>query len=188
MIPAAGCANRVVPPDEVVRPATVYVADHGKHSSLLLPDGRGDGYVEYAFGDWQVFALNQNTWHEYLRAALVGGRSTLGREPHPTTRPTALARRIAARLTPVRVERADAEWLRTDLDAYFAAQAQGAVDNRLVDLTLVPDDGTLGRYSVLNQCNTATARWLRRLGCRVSRPAIFSDFRVAGVAGPAPSP
>ena len=174
---AAGCANRVVPPAEVVRPATVYVADHGKHSSLLLPDGRG-GYVQYAFGDWRCFALNRNRWHDYLRAALASDGSALGRERHPTTRPATLARRTRARLTPITVERADAEWLRMDLDARFDAGVDEAVDNRFVRMALVPYDGELGRYSLVNQCNHATSRWLRRLGCRSPRGATFSRFVV----------
>ena len=43
-------------------------------------------------------------------------------------------------------------------------------------MTLVPYDGGQSRYSAVNQCNHATARWLRAMGCRVSGPALFSRF------------
>lgn len=179
---AGGCVNRVVAPVEVIAPATVYVADHGKHSSLLLPDGPavpGDGYVQYAFGDWRCFVLNENSLLDYLRAAVLSNESALGRELHPTTRPTQLRRRVRATLTPLTVESADVSLLRRQLEAHWHRRSDEAVDNRTVRMVLVPyGDGPHQRYSFLNHCNHATSRWLRRLGVQSPRAATFSRFVV----------
>jgi hypothetical protein len=34
-------------------------------------------------------------------------------------------------------------------------------------------------YSGLHNCNHLTARWLRRLGCKVRGAAMFSKFRIS---------
>ena len=176
-----GCANRVTPPDELVSPVTVYVADHGKHSSLLLPAAEpvppgGPAYVQYAYGAWHCFALNNNGWRDYLRVALMTDRGALGREPIFESSRADLARRLKARVTPLAVERADAEWLRIRLDAAFDARAGEAIDNRLVTMMLVPYDGPNARYSLLNHCNHTTSRWLRQLGVRSPAWATGSRF------------
>ena len=177
-----GCTTGIVPPAAVREPAIVYVADHGKHSSILLPDGdvlEGDGYLQYAFGDWRAFVLNDNSLCSYLRAAFFSGKSALGREPHPTTRPAELSRRIGVRrLSPVTVEASEVETLRAELERLWIVGKAEQIDNRPVRMSLVPYRGPNGRYAVWNQCNHFTARWLRRMGCEVGRPALFSDFRV----------
>lgn len=180
----AGCVNRIRPPKNVADPVIVYVADHGKHSSLLLPDGdvlpAADGYVQYGFGDWVAFVENDNSMRSYLRAAFISARSALGREVHETTDPAQLRRRVAARrLEPVTVERSAANALRTDLERHWHARAAQAVDNRNVRMILVPYHGPNARYSLWNHCNHTTARWLRRLDCTVWRMAMFSSFRVS---------
>ena len=180
-----GCVNRVTQPVELVRPVTIYIADSGgKHSSLLLPDkaaaAGSEGYVHYAFGDWRCFALNKNGPLDYLRAAVASDRSALGREHLPTTRPDELRRLTAADLVPVVVEDADVSLLRRQLEARFANGEAEAVDNRTVRMTLVPlDDGPNRRYSIFNQCNTMTSRWLRRLNCASPRTALLGRFEVA---------
>jgi hypothetical protein len=171
---AGGCVNRVTRPAVTIAPVRIYVADHGLHSSLLLP--KKDGYVQYAFGDWRPFAMNHNSLLEYARAAFFSNRSALGREPHPTTRPAELRRRTRARLLAIDVERADAEWLRMSLESEFARNRDAAVDNRQVRMSLIPYDGPQRRYSLWNNCNHATSRWLRRMHVGSPRWAMFSRF------------
>ncbi|MGD8699334.1 MAG: hypothetical protein PVJ43_08595, partial [Gemmatimonadales bacterium] len=45
------CTNVIVPPAEPLAPQTVFVIDHGRHASLVLP-APDSGLVRYAFGDW----------------------------------------------------------------------------------------------------------------------------------------
>ncbi len=180
---AGGCVNRVTGPGELVAPVTVYVADHGKHSSLLLPASGpalpGEPrFFQYAYGDWHCYALNNNAWHDYLRAAFLSGGSALGREPVLADEPAEIARVVKARLTPLRVERSDADWLRRRLDAAFARRADEAIDNRWVSMTLVPYDGPNARYSLLNQCNHTTSRWLRELNVASPRAVLWSRFEL----------
>lgn len=179
---AGGCVNRVHAPERVEQPVTVYVADHGKHSSLLLPAGdilTEPGYVQYAFGDWKAFVENDNSMGSYVRAAFRSSRSAIGRETHATTNPAILARRVrAVVLEPVTVEAQRVRSLRLELEGYWAERADETVDNRQVRMRFVVYDGPNRRYSLWNQCNHTTARWLRRLDCRVWKPAMFSRFRV----------
>ena len=180
---ATGCVNQVRPPREVDDPVTVYVADHGKHSSLLLPDGgvlqEDDGYIQYAYGDWKTFAMNDNRLGSYARAALFSRRSALGREVHATTDPALLQQGISARrLEAVQVDRRKVQLLRDELEAFWHSTSAESVDNRHVRMTLVPYRGPNARYALWNHCNHMTARWLRRLDCRVWRGSMLSNFQV----------
>ena len=194
VLASLSCVNRIRPPSNVADPVTVYVADHGKHSSLLLPAGNAAGeaaggarYLQYAFGDWGAFAENRNSLPSYLRAALFSRRSALGREAHPTDDPALLRGRVrAVRLTAVVVERAAAARLRDALEREWTARSSEALDNRQVRMVLVPYAGPNARYALWNHCNHATARWLRHLGCGVWRPAMFSAFRLTRAPAPAP--
>ena len=64
-----GCATRVVPPRAIVSPVTVYIADYGRHSSLILPTDTGC-LAEYAYGDWRFYALNQYRWYWGMTALI----------------------------------------------------------------------------------------------------------------------
>jgi hypothetical protein len=169
-----GCANRLTPPQELIEPVTVHVVDHGRHSSLLLPDGRG-GTAMYSFGEWRAFALNRNTWHDYARA-LFGGHGTLGRASFATTEPNRLQQYIGGELIPLRVERTEAELLLMRLAVSWEVRAAEAVDNRRVGLRLVPYTPPGGLYWGLNNCNHATSRWLRSLSVDAPKAAVFSNW------------
>ncbi|HCF27732.1 MAG TPA: hypothetical protein DEV81_11175 [Cyanobacteria bacterium UBA11049] len=68
----------IVPPANPTNSVTAYVIDQGYHSSLLLPD-RESGYIQYAYGDWNYFALNQQGWSDAAAALLIPTQGTLGR-------------------------------------------------------------------------------------------------------------
>src|SRR5689334_13559900 len=51
-----GCGGTITPPRAVRDPVPVYVADYGRHATLLLPVEDG-GLEEFAFGDWRWLAM-----------------------------------------------------------------------------------------------------------------------------------
>ena len=65
--------------------------------------------------------------------------------------------------------------MRLELDARFARRADTFHYNERYDMYFVHDHE---RYWLFNNCNQVTARWLRRLGCRVGGLTLTNDFRV----------
>lgn len=187
-----GCGAVVTPPNRVDHPATVYLHIEGRHSSLLLPvDALGpqsrhgrSTWVEYTYGDWRWFALMDTRPIVAARAVFGSPQATFGRRFVGSPPETAV---------PIIVDRARVDALQLELAARFArGQAHtpgGALYNPAYDLFFAHDRE---RYHALNNCNHLTARWLRRLGCRVDGPAITNRFNVRPtvqtVAPVAPSP
>src|SRR3954451_19457334 len=79
-----GCAIKIVPPSNPANPVAVYITDYGRHSSILLP--MGDGHLmEYSYGDWEFYALNQYKWYIGASKLFFSDGSGLGRRilAHP---------------------------------------------------------------------------------------------------------
>src|SRR5678810_1032518 len=78
ILPLAGCTWTVRNSSKVADPVSIYLTDYGRHTSLIMPvsDSR---MVEYAFGDWDWFAANQNSSFSAVRALTFSRGSTLGR-------------------------------------------------------------------------------------------------------------
>src|SRR5260370_41910236 len=73
----SGCSARIIPPAHVVDPVPVFVADYGRHSSILLPDEDGK-LLEFAWGDYEWFAVNHNDAGDALAALFWSRGSTMG--------------------------------------------------------------------------------------------------------------
>lgn len=71
----AGCTAHVIPPSGLTAPVSVYVLNHGRHSSLVLPGE--SGWRRYAYGDWQWYAENRTGLMQGA-AALVERLDALG--------------------------------------------------------------------------------------------------------------
>src|SRR4051812_9035875 len=75
----SGCTStKVIPPAPPTQPVTVYLTDYCRHSSILIPSLKG-GYDEWAFGDWEFFAIGDTRWWVAIRAMLGSPQATLGR-------------------------------------------------------------------------------------------------------------
>lgn len=177
LLPAAGCATRVVPPAQVADPQTVYVADYGHHASLVLPR-ESHGYAEFAFGEWGWFALGRQGWYRALPILTLSSPGTIGVRdisiPHGRAH---LERELPVEhLHELRVERSAARELRTRFDEHFVTHAAELVYNRDLDMRFVPYPM---RYSLVWQCNSMLADWLRQLGCQVRGPALLAEFEIA---------
>lgn len=178
----AGCATPVTPPPVPSDAVTVYLADYGRHSSITMPTSDGQ-LVEYTYGDWEFYALNKARWDLGVFKLIFTGRACLGRRVMPPVAGAEGLRRAlgARRVIALAVRRADMEALRDELGGRFHRQAHTLVYSAAHDACFVMDDS---RYWLFNTCNNETARWLRKLGCRVPGVPVLSNFRVESPAEP----
>ncbi len=166
-----GCATTIVAPCGSPPRQTVYVLDHGRTSSLALPDEAG-GFVRYVYGDWRWYALNETTVAVGIAALLWPTQGALGRAASPSR---FTADGAYERLHVLEVEAQRLRALRQRLDALYSANAHSRVHNALYDLDFVPYPRP---YSALHNSNHVIAAWLEELGCEVRGPALWSEWRM----------
>lgn len=174
----ASCRATLTPPAAPADPVSVFLLDHGRHSSLVLPR-EGGGSVRYSYGDWRYYALRRQGLGESAAAVLWPSRAGLGRRELKGEASASELRRTVRvgmeELFELRVERSAALDLERELEALFAARLAQRVTNTEYDLEFVPHPE---RYHLLRNSNHMVARWLRRLGCDVAGPTILSAWRV----------
>lgn len=201
-----GCAYHVTPPADVKAPATVYLIDLGYHASIALPakeaispppspasarasrDGRAAarevGYVEFAYGQWNWYALNHDEWYRAPGVLLIPQPAALARQSRAILygggTPAAEALRTqlpAEHVWPIVVEAAAAERLLERLEARWRLAAgeheRNAIYNEKVDLNMAPAGD---EYWYGHNCNTVVAEWLRELGCTVTGGGLDAIF------------
>lgn len=175
----ASCTTTVAPPTMVSDPVSVWIADYGRHASLILPrEGeRAGAAVEYAYGEWEWFALGNDPAIRAPAAMLWPTRGTLGRRDlaRPESAGALIAQLGLEDALEVRVERANAQAVLARLDARFERGQDQLVHSPAYGLDFVPDPDD---YSLAYHCNSAVAAWLREMGCRVSPAALVASFRV----------
>ena len=172
----AGCVTNVTAPPHVKNPATVYVTDYGRHSSILLPAAAG-GYNEYAYGDYNWFALGHTGISNAISAMLYSNKATLGRRHVPIAHAQIDIQDLpdCIRLTEFHVDRLRADSLEQTLKAAFARTKATPIHSDFSGLDHIPFEE---HYWLFHNCNHATADWLRDLGCKVNGPSILSNFQV----------
>jgi hypothetical protein len=180
----AACTTAVQPPALAPDRIEVYLLDHGRTSSLVLPAGDGER-ARWAYGDWRWYALGETSPGRATAALLWPTQGALGRHGVPGP-PGAAAVRAAVtveieELHPLVVERDRAVALAARLDALH----REATDT----LTVSPANGLAFvhhpvPYTLLHSSNRVVAAWLRELGCRVRGTALLSRWRVMPPAGP----
>jgi len=173
----SGCVTRVMPPPHPSDPLPVFIADYGRHSSIILPDGRGR-LIEYAYGDWEWFALNENKLSDALRALFYSRHSTLGRRKllAPASRPAVAQELQVKHVEEFTATRARIDALMDELDTRIDSHADTRVFNEQVQMWFVQDEQ---HYGIWNNCNDMTAHWLKLLGCTTAGNGWTADFRVA---------
>lgn len=173
-----GCAYRVTPPATVERPVSVTLLDMGRHSEVIFP--REDATAtRYAFGEWEWFALGHDNPLRALNlvAPQVG---TLGREDLPDQAAIDAATATAEQSWTLSLEADKVARVRDELDRAFDEGAkERVVEHPEFNLTFVPVRYNEHLYLLIgNNCNDATARWLREMGCLVKGTATTANFRV----------
>ena len=161
----AGCVSTVTPPANPADPETVYLVTGACHAGVVLPDPEG-GMVDFAYGDWDWYALNHDRWYHVFDTVLWPTCATLGRRRLAVRDPAGIRSCYPGEsVQGFRAARTRIDRLRGELEARFRAHQAEVVYNERWKQSFVP----LGRsYWFLNNCNDVTADWLRELGCSVS--------------------
>ncbi|UCD76818.1 MAG: DUF2459 domain-containing protein [Phycisphaerales bacterium] len=177
---STGCSTTIIPPADPSQPASVFIIDYGRHTSLMLPQTDDQSLIEYAYGEWDWFALDRSRWYHLFPTLLWPTRGTLGRwewdmEPDVET----LRHRIwCQNVLEVTVDSASIADLLVRLDERYRRHPDTLHYQPLYQLNFVHDDQ---RYWAFHNCNHVLAQWLRDLDCKVHGFAMFADFRVRQV-------
>ncbi len=178
LIALCGCVTQVSPPAHPSDPVTIYVADYGRHASIVLPTTRNT-LTEYSYGDWRFYALGHNDVLSGIGALFCSEQAAMGRR-----RVTALATTQALvsalgceSVLPLRVDGPAAVKLVGELDARYSLHEDGQLYNRVYFTYFVKD---AEEYGLFNNSNMMTARWLREAGCRTYGWALLSKFEKRG--------
>ena len=173
-----GCTTVVVPPVDPNVPRPVFLLDHGRHASLVLP--RADGrIVRYSYGDWRYYAQVKTGVFRGSAAILWPTQAALGRRELPGPLEEAAVRRNvrvwSEQLYELIVDSVAIEALRVRLDSIYEANLESRIYNSAYDLEFVHHPRA---YWVFHNSNQVVARWLEQLGCRVSGLALFSRWKL----------
>jgi hypothetical protein len=178
LVGVAGCAGRLTPPAAPVAPVTVYLLDHGRHASLVLPRREG-GMVRYSYGEWRWYVEGERHPLAGASAMLWPTASGLGRGVHEAITSREALPRLApeglVRVYPLVAEEARVVALKRRLDAYFEAPGVTPVYSEEFALSFVPYPRA---YWLTHQSNLVTARWLRSLGVEVRGIPWLSNWRL----------
>lgn len=177
----AGCGPMQIRAPRVAgAPAAVYLADYGRHSSLILPRP-GGARVEYAYGWWPWFALNHQQWYDAIPLFIFPGEGALARRSLPEDADAETLRRDLGleHVELISVEPARAAALLAHLDAAYEAHRDAEIANPATAMTCVPSDRA---YSLINNCNTAVTEWLETLGCGLCGQTFLANFDVESPA------
>jgi hypothetical protein len=172
------CTTVIVPPTAPADPVPVFVLDHGRTPSLVLPRA-GGGLVRYAYGDWNWYALRNTGIADGARALLRQSQGALGRAELDGPATAAAVRRQVtetgiAEVYAMHVERASVAKLLAQLEAEHAAGRNIETVSTL-GLEFVPHPRP---YTAFNNSNHAVAEWLRVLGVETRGPQMYSRWRV----------
>ncbi|HSO99841.1 MAG TPA: hypothetical protein VLN90_00105 [Thioalkalivibrio sp.] len=166
----------VIPPKTPQEPVPVFLLDHGRHTSLVLPAPDGT-MTRYVYGDWRYYAERRTGLGYAIAAISWPTQSALGRRHLPGP-PTEAAVRVQVRVYAQEIHAFPAEAarvaaLRGRLNAYFET---GEVrETPEVDLSFVAYPHP---YSLRNNSNAVIADWLTELGAEVSRRPVWAGWRV----------
>ncbi|MCG6659017.1 hypothetical protein HOP52_14745 [Halomonas campisalis] len=179
----AGCAGRVIPPPTPAEPVEVYLLDHGRHASLVLPRQQG-GLVRYSYGEWAWYVEGRRHALAAVSALFWPTPSGLGRGVSEEATGRADLGRLAPegvmRVYPLQADARRVMALERELDAHFERDGIEPVYSEEFGLEFVPYPRA---YWFTYQSNLAVARWLRRLGIEVRGIPWLSNWRIDAAGG-----
>ena len=177
-VAVGACVTTVEPPLIAGDAVEVYLLDHGRTPSLVLPTGTGE-LTRYAYGDWQWYALGEHGIAEGAAALLWPTPAALGRQALGGPREASTVQRQVfveiEELHAIRVGRQQAAALAARLDALFARAIETLVQNDETGLAFVRHPEP---YHFFHNSNPVVASWLRELDCRVRDWPLPARWRV----------
>ncbi|MCE8025601.1 MULTISPECIES: hypothetical protein [Halomonadaceae] len=175
-----GCAGRVVPPEPSLleQPVDIYLLDHGRHASLVLPRESG-GVVRYSYGDWRWYVEGRQHALSGAAAMLWPTDAGIGRAVHPDIDAPEQFHRLAPEgltdIYPLEADMGRVQALKRRLDAHFERADVEPVPSEQYGLEFVPYPRG---YSAAHQSNLVVAQWLRELDFEVRGSPWLSNWRV----------
>jgi hypothetical protein len=171
------CTTVVRAPAHVSQIVSVFLIDEAKTSSLALPQ-RGGGFVRYAYGDWNWYALRHQSAFDGLAALFWPTAGALGRVVLDTAgTPDAMRRALGGGVEVylLEVDRSASDRLLARLEDVHERGRRAGPVVQSYGLNFVPDPQ---KYTYFNNSNHRTAAWLRELGCEVRGATVYSRWRV----------
>lgn len=163
----------IIPPDHPEKPVTAYVIDLGVHSRLVLPDDQG--LIQYAYGDWRYFALNQQDLGSSVAALLIPTQGTLGRRKYDNFAQLQQAMNTNITILNLTVARAKATQLKKLLDQRFHQNIETEIFNPVNQMNFVKDQQ---EYTLYHNSNHELVVWLKHLDCGVKGFVLLANFQV----------
>jgi hypothetical protein len=177
----ASCSTIITPQAALSEPVDVFVVDHGRTTSLVIPASDGK-LLRYAYGDWDWYALGKHSVWRAIVALLWPTQGALGRgllEGPATAGSIRLQVTEIEEIHRVPVERTLLIAFEAKMEALHERGRGAAVSNSEVDMIFVHHPHA---YSVVWNSNHAVASWLRELGSKTSGCSPGANWRVKDIA------
>jgi hypothetical protein len=174
----ASCVTVITPQATPADPVDVFVVDHGRTSSLIVPAPDGT-LVRYAYGDWNWYALGKHTLWRGIAALFWPTPGALGRgilEAPATVESVRHQIPSPQQIHCIPVERARLLAFETKMQAYYQSLDDIEVSNPAEGMSFVHHPHP---YTVFWNSNHAVAAWLRELGSSTRGFSFEANWRVA---------
>lgn len=172
-----GCGYTLNPPASPTNPTQVFLLDHGRHSSLVLP--ADSEMIRYSYGDWDWYVLNKRGFQSAGHALLLSSPAALGRQKFYSAPLEESVRRAVQvnieNIFSIMVERDRVNLLNTKLEQFFTENRQHIHHNPSYGVDFVPYPVP---YSLSHNSNKVVAQWLRELGVEVRGGGPFSRWKL----------
>jgi hypothetical protein len=177
----SGCVTTTLdPPANPDNPRTVFLIDHGRHSSLVISTDDGE-LIRWAYGDWRYYADQDTSLSSGASALLWETPATLARgELHGPPELAVLLSQLRVGVEDTygfEVSGADADLLLVELDDLFIRGASGHQYVAAYDMTFSPHPEP---YTWRNNSATMIGRWMSQLGVEVTGWSLVASWKVVG--------
>jgi hypothetical protein len=183
LIASAFTPTSLFAPTDTAKPRSVFVIDHGTHSSLALETSAG-ALIRYSYGDLRYYALRDTSLASGAAALLIPTPATLGRgelEGPATTQN--LRNQLVVEVQVIhelKVESSRVDALIAKLEGLHAVGSADHIDVPAYGLTFSPHPAY---YFWARNSSTAIAGWLRELDVRVVGWGLIASWWVNDISG-----